>query len=371
MAKRKSTARKKSAEPAKTSRGKIKPLAKTNPFVGWGKKRVGAIRQRMKNFLARRPHRSFRLSHRRDYKRSFRIAGYWSFTNSVRNTLWKNKKTFGILAVVYVAIIVVISGFGAQDSYNTLAAALKQSSGDLFEGNFGAVNQAGILLLTTVTAGLSPNLTQAQSVLNGLAFFLIWLTVIWLLRNILAGHQPKVRDALYSSGSPILATVIISFIILVQLLPAAIALIAYDAARVSGLIENGAAAVLALAGIGMIVLASLYWIMSSIIALIIVTLPGMYPMNAVRAAGDIIVGRRLRVLFRLLWLGFIVVMTWIVLVIPIILFDDWLKNLVPAVNWFPLVPLVIFGLSSVTVIFATSYIYLLYRRLVDDDTSPA
>jgi hypothetical protein len=97
----------------------------------------------------------------------------------------------------------------------------------------------------------------------------------------------------------------------------------------------------------------------------------MYPMRAIRAAGDLVVGRRLRVLLRLLWLGLVTIITWLIIMIPIILLDDWIKRLVPAISWLPLVPLTIIAMSSLTLVFAASYIYLLYRRIVDDDAAPA
>lgn len=337
----------------------------------WLVARKAAVVTRMRKYLSRRPHRSFRMTARRDYKRSFKLPGYWAFTNHVRKVLWQNRKLFGGMVAIYIVAIIVIGGFGAQDTYINLNQTLKESSGDLFEGNFGSIGQASLLLVATVTQGLTPSITEAQSIFGGLAFFFVWLATIWLLRNVLAGHKPKLRDALYNSGSPVLATVLVMFIMLVQLIPAAIALIAYDAAKVSGLADSGIPAMLALIGVIMVATASAYWIVSSIIALIIVTLPGMYPMNAMRAAGDMVIGRRLRILFRFLWLGFVIFVSWAILVIPIILFDDWLKGAAPSISWLPIVPLVVFGLGSMTVVFAASYTYLLYRRLVDDDAAPA
>lgn len=349
------------------------------------KKRIGIIKQvkkawrkltaplvtRVKKLMARRPHRSFRLTRRRDYKRSLKLPGYWSFTNGVRSTLWQHRKLFGGLILIYIIATVIISGFGAQENYAQLSDTLKQTGGEVFSGNFGAVGQAGLLLATSVTTGLSPDLTQAQSVLGGLALFFAWLATIWLLRNTLAGHNPRLRDGLYNSGAPVLATIIVGFIITLQLLPASIALIIYSAAQISGLLEIGVSAMLVWTGIVLLTLLSLYWIASSFIALVIVTLPGMYPMQALRSAGDLVVGRRLRILFRLLWLVLITVTVWIVIVIPIILLDDWVKQVLPAINWFPLVPLVIIAMGSLTVVFVTTYTYLLYRRIVDDDAAPA
>ncbi len=326
---------------------------------------------RVKGLLKRRPHRSFRLTRRRDYVRSFKLPGYWSFTDYVRSTLWKNRKLFGGLALVSIVTTIVISGIGAQETYSNLSDTLKQSSGDLFKGNFGAVGQASLLLVSTITTGLTPNLSEAQSILGGLAVFFAWLATIWLLRNTLAGHKPKLRDGLYNSGSPVLATVLVTFIIVLQLLPSAIALIVYSAAAASGLLDGGASAMLVWGAVVLLGLVSLYWITSSFIALVIVTLPGMYPMHAIRAAGDLVVGRRLRVLLRMVWLLFIVVLVWAIVVIPIILFDDWIKSLAPAISWLPLVPLTVISMGSLTLVFVASYIYLLYRRIVDDDAAPA
>ena len=97
----------------------------------------------------------------------------------------------------------------------------------------------------------------------------------------------------------------------------------------------------------------------------------MYPMQAIRAAGDMVIGRRLRVLYRLLWLAVVVVLAWLLVTIPVILFDSWIKQLVSTVSWLPLVPLTIVIMSSLTLIYVSSYVYLLYRRIVDDDAAPA
>ena len=331
----------------------------------------GAIKARISGLLARRPHRSFRLTRRRDYKRSLILPGYWAFTNSVLKTLWRNKKLFGSLALVYVIATLVISGVGAQDAYSNLAQTLKDSSGDLFKGNFGAVGQAGLLLASSIATGLTPNITEAQSVLGGLAAFFGWLTTIWLLRNTLAGHKPRLRDGLYNSGSPVLATIMVGFIVTIQLLPTAIALIIYTAAQNSGLMEGGVAAMLVWVSVVLLAMLTIYWLSSSLIALVVVTLPGMYPMQAIRAAGDMVIGRRLRVLYRLLWLAVVVVLAWLLVTIPVILFDSWIKQLVSTVSWLPLVPLTIVIMSSLTLIYVSSYVYLLYRRIVDDDAAPA
>jgi len=365
--------------PTKTKKPAQKKLPKRAPkatksvssVIGKAGRPFTRVASRSKGLLARRPHRSFRLTRRRDYKRSLQLPGYWSFLFLVWRTLWKNWRLFGGLAVVYIAATIIVSGFGQQQSYGNLVDALKSSSGDLFKGNFGAIGQAGILLAASVSSGLTPDVTQAQSVIGALIVLFGWLSTVWLLRNTLAGHTPRLRDGLYNSGSPVLATALVSFILLVQMLPSAIAIIIYTAANASGMLDGGVSAMLIWASVVLLVLLSVYWVTSSLLALVIVTLPGMYPLRAIRAAGDLVVGRRLRFLFRIIWMVIAVVVVWLIIMIPIILFDDWIKKVVPAIDWLPIVPLSIIVLSSVTLVYSSGYIYLLYRRIVDDDAAPA
>jgi hypothetical protein len=121
---------------------------------------------------------------------------------------------------------------------------------------------------------------------------------------------------------------------------------------------------------GALAVMSLYLITSTFFALIIVTLPGMYPMTAIKTAGDMVVGRRLRILFRLIWMLFCVALLWIVIMIPVIMLDSWVKSTWSTVNWLPVVPIFLLAVSSATVVFVSSYIYLFYRKVVADEADP-
>lgn len=327
--------------------------------------------RKIKNFLKRRPHRSFRMTRRRDYKRSLKLPGYWSFTNEVRRMFWADKGLFGGLTISYFLLALAIGGFGQQDAYKNLSDTLTQTGGEVFEGNWGQIGQAGLLLTTAITTGLTPNVTQAQSVLGALVVFFTWLATVWALRNVMAGHKVRVRDAIYSSGSPVISTVIVAFILMLQLLPIAIAVLIYNAAVYSQFISEGVESMMLWGVLFLLGVLSLYWITSTLIALVVVTLPGMYPLQAIRTAGDLVIGRRVRVLLRLLWAVLGTIVAWILIVIPIILFDAWIKQVWPLISWLPTVPIVILLMSSVTIVWLAMYVYMLYRKVVDDDASPA
>lgn len=262
-------------------------------------------------------------------------------------------------------------GIASQDNYTILTDTLRDTGGDVFDGNWGELGKAGLLFATAMTGGLSQTLTDVQQVYAGLIALLAWLTTVWLLRSIVAGRVVKLRDGLYNAGAPILSMFVVSLVLLVQLLPLALALIGYSAATASGLLAGGVEAMLFWAAAGSLALLSFYWLTSTFFALVIVTLPGMYPLGALKAAGDLVIGRRLRILLRSLWMVASVVVAWAIVMIPIILFDTWIKGIWSGIEWVPVIPVTLLVLSSVSVIWISSYVYLLYRKVVADDAEPA
>lgn len=330
------------------------------------KKRL-TFRQRYKGFLERRPHRTLRLTRRRDYVHPIELPGYISFTHYVNKTLWRHRKTFLLLGVVYALLFALLVGIGSQETYSSFTQEIKSAGEEMLGGDFNALGQAGLLFVSIATVGINEQPGEAQQIFTVLLGILVWLTTVWLLRNILAGHKVRLRDGLYNAGAPLFATILIVAIIAIQLLPVSIALIGYAAANASGLLAGGVEAMLFWLAAGLLGLLSLYWITSSIIALIIITLPGMYPMRAIRIAGDMVLGRRIKILLRWLWMGLVVALLWALILLPVILLDLGIKSLWPAIEWLPILPVTILLLGTVTIIWIAAYVYLFYRKMVDND----
>ncbi len=325
------------------------------------------IIDRIKSFLARRPHRSFRFTKRRDYVKSFKLPGYIAFTKSVIKTLWQNRKKFILVIFLYSLLMIVMVGITSEETFSALRSAIESSSGGFFEGTFGEIEKSGILFLTALTGGISNELTDAQQIYAGIILIMAWLTNVWLLRSILAGHKIKVRDALYSAGAPILPTLIVSLLFLVQLIPIGLAFVGYGAAVATGLLSGGVEAMMFWVAASLLAIMSIYWITGTIISLVVVTLPGMYPFKAIKIGGDLVVGRRLKILLRFIWMLLFLVLIWAIILIPIILLDGWLKNTWDVIDWLPTVPIFTLILSSFSVVWISSYVYLLYRKVVADD----
>lgn len=332
---------------------------------------IQRIKARIDAFLRRRPHRSFKQTRRRDYVRSLKLPGYWAFTGEVTAFLWRYKKTFLLLALVYALVTAAFVGIVSQANYEQISETLQETGGQLFSGNWWEVGKAGLLIGTGVMGSLTntPNdMERSVAIVVGL---LVWLTTIWLLRGYMAGKKPKLRDGLYSAGAPIVATFFVFVVLLIQLIPLALAALALSAASATGLINEGIEAMVFWTVEILLLVISLYWLASTFFALVIVTLPGMYPMRALASAGDLVIGRRLRIFLRFIWLFGITFLVWAIVVIPVILFDGWLKSVWPAISWLPIVPLVMLVVASLSLIWMSSYIYMFYRKVVDDGAPPA
>lgn len=329
------------------------------------------VKGRTKSYLNRRPHRSFRFTRRRDYARSLKLPKYWAFTLYVHKTLWANKKIFISLAFFYAILTLLLAGITSQDTYVTLSNTLQSTGSDAFSDLGGKVGGAGLLLASMLSGGLSAGLSDVQQIYAGFIGLLTWLTCVWLLRNILAGKRVKLRDGIYSAGSPIIPTFLVALILLVQMLPFALAMIGYGAANTTGLLSNGVESMLFWIAAGLLTALSLYLVLGTLFALVIVSLPGMYPMQAIKASGDLVIGRRMRILFRIIWMAVIELIAWILIMIPLILLNNWLVGIWSAIENVPVIPVAILAMSALTVVWTSSYVYLLYRKVVADDADPA
>jgi hypothetical protein len=322
-----------------------------------------------KDFLARRPHRTLKLTRRRDYVRSLDLPGYIAFTHYVNKTVWANKRQLLNLAAIYLVLFTVLVGIGSQETYTSLSDTLQDAGTSVVGGDFSQLGEAGTLFLTIATVGISETPSESQQIYIGLLGLLVWLTTVWLLRNKMAGHEVSLRDALYNAGSPIVSLFLVLLVLLVQMIPILLAVIAYSAAASSGLLNGGVEAMLFWIGDSILALISIFWATSTFFAMVIVTLPGVYPMKALRSAGDLVLGRRLRIVLRWIWMFVAVAVAWVIVLVPALLLDIWLRSIWPAYGAAPVIPLLLAVLGTVSLIWFANYVYLLYRKVVDESAS--
>ena len=328
--------------------------------------------RRAKNYdlLSRRPHRSFRRTRRRDYVRSLKIPGYIVFTRYVNRILRRNWRLFVPMILIYAALTVMVGAITSQETYDTIGGLVTDSTSDLFGDGMGKLGQAGLLVVASFAIDPS-SLSTEQQIYVAVSLLFAWLTTVWLLREILMNRRPKLRDGLYNSGSPVFSTAAVLLVLLIQILPVGVMALVYAGLSSVGLLSEGFGRMIFGVLAAVVVALVLYWISSTVIALVVVTLPGMYPMRAIKASGDLVIGRRLRVMYRLVW-GFLrVLLTWIVIMIIAVLLERWLSSMWSWLSNVPVVPYVGATATAWAVIWFAAYVYLLYRRIVDDDARPA
>ncbi len=279
-------------------------FALRQPFIKWW--------YRNKNFLSRRPHRSFRWTRRRDMPSITPLPSNIFFTSDVFGTIRRYGRSYGVFTIVYIVIFTAVTGIINQDNYQTFSDSIK----DIIGGDFGKVGETFTLFTSVITGQLNRSLTETQQIYVGLLSLFTWMSVVWFLRHRLGGASVNVRDALYNSGAPFLPTLMVVIVGMFQLVPGAMGVVAYFAATSTGVVAGGVESMLFAVAAVLLVVLSLYWVTSTIFGLVIVTIPGTYPFRALSLSGDVVVGRRASLLLRLLWMIFMILLIWIFVLVP-------------------------------------------------------
>lgn len=351
-AKPKTKAAAKAAKPAKKA---IQPPS----FLQRAKNTWGALladgQARADRYLANRPHRSFRVTPTRSYKKGGPVIKVWPLITGSFILIWREKRLVLTLMLLFAIISYLVVGGISQLNF----VDLRQATQELFSGNLGALGSVATLFSAAVTGGLNPTANQLQQFMSVVLAFLMWLALVWVLRRRLSGQSTTVREALYNSGAPIIPSVLVSSAIMLQLVPAVIGAIGAVLTLSGAWFQGGAESMLVCTAGALLVLLSVYWVAGSATAMIIVTIPGMYPWRALSAASDLVIGQRWRIALRLFVLVVVVFVFWGVILIPGLLLDGWLKF-----NWLPLIPILVQLLGAFTLTYAVTYIYKMYRSMI-------
>lgn len=351
---------KKNPQKSRTAKKSISQQSKPKRSRFSPKRLMARILARPLALRNRRAHKSFRLTRRRDIPKRPQLPGYISFSRQVIGTLFSFRKPFAWLLVVYVAASLVLIGVSQQEQYRELTEVLTQASTS-GEDTIDTATQVAALFGSAVFGSFSGSLTEIQQFYLIMLYIVSWLVIVWMLRHLLAGSVVRFRDGLYNACAPLISTICIFALMVLQALPGALGLLVFSLSTQNSVLSGGVAAMMF--GVAALLLAalSLYWLTSSFFALLIVTLPGTYPMAAIRGASDIALGRRTSLLFRLLWLVLLLLLLWAIIVVPALLIDFWVK-----ISWLPLVTVAVQIATGASLIFGVSYIFLLYRRMIDD-----
>lgn len=310
------------------------------------------------------PHKSFRRSYREDYRRKLEVPGMMYHIFKTFKMIFKNWKLFLPFLVLTVVLNAIFVGIMSETSYADYQDILDDTSLQIAGGDIGSVAKAGLLLISTITTGgLSGESNEAAVVFGVLIFLIIWLVTIFLLRHILAGHKVKLRDGLYNAMTPLISTFVVFVVAIIQCIPIFLLIIAYSAAVQTEFLTTPFYALVFFIFAALMIIISGYLLSSSLIAMVAVSAPGLYPMRALHTASDLMMGRRIRFILRLVALIIVLALVWVIVMLPLILFDMWMKTF----EWtsgIPFIPICLAMMTCFTAMYVTTYLYLYYRWML-------
>ncbi|HSW85569.1 MAG TPA: hypothetical protein VLF79_03095 [Candidatus Saccharimonadales bacterium] len=278
-----------------------------------------------------------------------RLPNVWILTDKATRTLWDNRHVFlGIIAVYGIlSLILVQSASGTSDVAN-----LKHQLNLVFTGHLGSLASGfGVFVLLLGSGGAGSN--QAGSGYQFMLVLIASLAIIWALRQVSAGIKFRARDAYYKGMFPLIPYILVLIVIGLQLIPLLIGSTLYAIVSTNGIAVHfveqflWVALFIGLAGV------TLYFLSSSLFALYIVTLPDMTPIKSLRSARELTQNRRWTVLLKILFLPVILLVASGIIMIPVII---WLTTLSQ---------LIFFILTLIMLAVAHSYMYALYRELLE------
>lgn len=304
-------------------------------------------------------HKSFVRTRRRDKIKKPKIEGYIAFPWYVLRMLWNRKWVYIRFILLFFVLSALFIGALQVDNVTSVNEVIDSATSGT--DILGPVSRAAITVGSSITGALNNNFSDVQYIYISALIILALLTIVWLLRHQLAGRKLKVRDGLYAAAAPIAAEYVLLVVGIAQLIPAALATLVYVSATTSGILDGGIEAAMFSIALLLVIVLTLYFMTTTLFAMFIATIPGTYPMQAYHAARKIVAGQRLRLLMRLLWMVVILLITWFVVLVPFVIIVNSVGG---GSSWAIPIAYQLMVISSI--VYATAYGYLLYRRMIDD-----
>lgn len=262
--------------------------------------------------------------------------------------IWEAKKPLlGVLAVYILLSFVLVKNFSSPLDI----ATTKQSIADSLGVNGTGLSAAGLIFGALVgnTGSLG---SQNAGVYQVLLIIVVSLAVIWLLRQRSAGIKITAKQAFYQGMYPVIPFLLVIIIILLQTIPALLGGFIYSTVSSSGIAATGYEKAVFMLLFAALATLSFYMMSSSIFALIIVTLPNMTPLKALRSARGLVMSRRLNIARKLLVFILLSLLVLVLIVVPAIYFIPFIA------------PWLYFALTLAFLLFFNTYLFNIYKALL-------
>jgi hypothetical protein len=279
-----------------------------------------------------------------------KLPNIWRLTRTAADILWQHKALFVTITLVYGLLnLLLVRGLASA----TDVGSIKQDMNQLFRGQLGGLS-SGVGVFVVLLGSSGNNSSSTAGAYQLFLGVITTLAIVWALRKVFGGTKIRARDAFYHGMYPLIPFILVLLVVLLDFLPMLIGGVLYTIVTVNGIAVNGFETLI-FAGISLLLISlSFYLLCSGIMALYIVTLPEMTPLKALRSARDLVRGRRWSMIRKILWLPVVLLLVACAIMLPII---AWLT---PLAQWVFFV-LTMFGLTA-----ANTYMYVLYRELLNE-----
>ena len=305
--------------------------------------------------------RSFRRTYKEEYIDDFQPPRLLDHAAKTFKIILKNWKLFGGMLLVSVIFGVLFIGLMSQKNIASIRSSIDA-------GELGEFATAIVVLVATIgSGGINQTLSDSQWLILSFLFVTIWLTTVYILRQILAKKHVTLRKSLYNAFTPLISTFLVFLTILIEMIPIFLLIIFYSAALKTDFLNTPFYALIFLVFAILLITLSLYLLSSSIIALAAVSAPGLYPMVALRSAHDLMFRRRTQFIIRVLFLIFVVCLNYLVIMIPVIILDNLFKSSFDWSSEIPIISLFLFIMTCFNFIYISAYIYLYYKEMLNNE----
>lgn len=298
-----------------------------------------------KKKFQKKSYRSFKLS-KRIKRDNSDVPSVWKLLLDTYRLLIRHWRKIGgitlVYGILYVLLVRAVPETGL-DQYEELIDELGGPGSQTFK----TLTLAGVALASSGQASRDVN-----TIYGLVLFIVVSLAIIWALRHIFADKKFLIRDAYYRGMTPFVTYALMLLLIAIQLLPFALGGLLYALVQSQGIVVSGGEGLLFFILWIVLALLSGFFITNSLMASYAVTLPGMYPWAALKAAKELVAHRRWVVLRKALFLPVLLAALFFVL------FLFWIAIMPSTALWFIDISLVL------AVPISHTYFYQLYRSLV-------
>ena len=202
---------------------------------------------------------------------------------------------------------------------------------------------------------------ETLMVINTLVLLSLWLISLFFVRRITKKKTVRFKDGVFNAMGPLFSSLVVLIVLVIQCIPIIVVLVAYSSAIETGLFgDMFYGSLFVLFALAMFVL-SMYLVSGTLMAMVAVSAPGMYPLRALMLTHEVMIGERVGFVVRLLWMVLILALIWVAVVGIGVLIELGFNNIgqsVPATN------AAIFMCGCFSVIFAAVYLYLYHCKVL-------